>query len=437
MPLPFFVNGQWSMVNGLYHGGQALFISALFFLILSLTIVQGVTHPVLNRVESARGVEQSAESFYLAEGVLADVLYRLMKNMPVDDAETIALGGGSATATTTSTANGKEVTTEGNRSGYLRKGRAGLRTGSGASFHYGVQSGTGGIHLKNTSLVVGNVSANGPVTGENSNLVKGDVISAGASGLIDGVHATSSARAHTIRDAFIEGDAYYQTISNTTVQGALHPGSADQATSSLPIPDAQIEEWKSDAAAGGSAACSGGTYTVSGSVSLGPKKIPCNLTIGGSDEVTLGGHLWVEGDIEIANTASVRIDASLGEKSVAVIADKPSSETTSGKINLKNSAVFYGSGNPDSFILFISQNRSAEAGGSTVAIEVQNNAAGKLLVYAPHGEIVLKNSVSLKEVVGYKLTLENSAQVIYETGLADLLFTSGPSGGYTIDSWRE
>ena len=50
--------------------------------------------------------------------------------------------------------------------------------------------------------------------------------------------------------------------------------------------------------------------------------------------------------------------------------------------------------------------------------------SGEVLVYAGHGEVHLKNGVSLREVSAYKIRLSNSAQVIYKTGLANLLFTS-------------
>ena len=49
----------------------------------------------------------------------------------------------------------------------------------------------------------------------------------------------------------------------------------------------------------------------------------------------------------------------------------------------------------------------------------------------------LSNTISIKEASAYKIQLSNSAKIIYETGLANLLFTSGPSGGYSIESWRE
>ena len=72
-----------------------------------------------------------------------------------------------------------------------------------------------------------------------------------------------------------------------------------------------------------------------------------------------------------------------------------------------------------------------------MAIEVQNSASGRMLLYAGHGEILLANNVSLKEVTGYKIHLKNFAEVIYETGLISLLFTAGPSGTFNINSWEE
>ena len=119
-----------------------------------------------------------------------------------------------------------------------------------------------------------------------------------------------------------------------------------------------------------------------------------------------------------------------------IIADNPSDRSDSSSISLENSAVFQGSG-ANSFVVFISQNNDAENGGDNVAITMKNSATGDVLVYAGHGEISLQNSVNVKEVTGWRIRTKNSAEVLYETGLANLLFTGGPAGGYTFDSWRE
>lgn len=417
--------------------GQALFIAAIFFLIISLTIVVGVVTPVINHVESARATLRGAQSLYAAEGVSQDVLYRLAKNMPVDAAETITYGAGSATATTTTVFDGKEIVSGGNRDGFLRKNKVHLTTGSGVSFNFGLQSGEGGIVLENQSSVAGSVYSNGPVVGSERNLIKGDVVSAGQSGRVHGVHATSSAYAHTIEDSTIDKDAYYQSIADTTVLGVLYPGSPDQATTTLPISDAQIAKWEADAEAGGtiSSPC---PYKITDAATLGPKKIACDLEISGTNyTLTLAGHMWVTGDITIKNNPTLKVAPSLGGASVALIADNPANRTTSSKIESDNSAVFEGSGSAGSFVLLLSQNRSAEDGGSETAINIANKAGGALLAYAGHGEILLQNTVMLKEVTAYKIHLKNSAEVHYESGLVSTLFTSGPGGGYEFDGWRE
>lgn len=418
------------------QGGQAVTLAAFLFMVFSLTVGLGIAHPVVNQIESVRSIEKGAEGLYAAEGISQDVVYRLINGITVDAVETLSLGVATGTATTTTVFDGKEVVSGGSRLGFVRKNKAHLTTGSGVSFNYGMQSGEGGIILENSSSVSGNVYSNGPIDGSESNLIKGSVVSAGPSGSIEGVHATSSAYARTITDSDIDGDAYYQTISDTSVDGALHPGSPDQATSSLPISDALIAAWEAEAAAGGtiSSPC---PYEIDDDVTLGPKKINCDLVINGDPTVTLGGALWVSGNITIQNTATIKVSSSLGGTSVPIIADKLSNQTTSSKISAENSVVFQGSGSSGSYVLLVSQNKSAEQGGSEKAITLKNSVDGDLLVYAGHGEILLENSIDVKEVTAWRIRLKNSAEILYDTGLANLLFTGGPSGGYTLDLWKE
>ncbi len=416
--------------------GQAIILAAILFMVISLTIGLGVTSPVINQVESIRSIERGAQSLYAAEGVSQDVVYRVMKGISVDAVENLAVGTAVGTATTTTVLGGMEVISAGVSDRYTRKSKAKIATGVGATFNYGMQSGEGGVILENSSSVSGNVYSNGSVDGAGSNLIKGSIVSAGPTGLIDGIHATSSAFAHTIQNSIVDGDAYYVSKVDTTVSGTLHPGSADQATSSLPIADSLISDWESDASAGGtiSTPC---PYVIDDDVTIGPKKINCDLEISGSPTVTLTGALWVSGNITVKNTPTIKVSSSLGASSVPIIADKTSDQTTSSKIMLENSATFDGSGSAGSYVLMISQNKSAETGGTEKAINARNSVTGKLLVYAGHGEILLENSIQVKEVTAWRIRLQNSAEVIYETGLANLLFTSGPAGGYTLNGWRE
>ncbi|MFQ5661944.1 MAG: hypothetical protein ACE5F2_01695 [Candidatus Paceibacteria bacterium] len=416
--------------------GQAMITAVMFLLAGSLIVVGGVSSPVLKDIKITRNLEESKQSFSLSEGAVEDVVYRIKNGLNFSDTEVLSVNNITATATTAVLADKREVVSVGDKNNIIRTTRVLLTQGEGASFNYGLQAGDGGIVLDSSSSVVGNAYSNGPIQGEGSSLVDGDAISAGPSGLIDDIHTTGSAYAHTISDSEVDVDAYYQTISNTTVGGVPYPWSADQATSTLPISDETINQWEADAQAGGiiNSPC---PYKIDSDVTIGPVKINCDLEIKGNHTTTLLGPIWVVGDIKITNSSIIRISPSLGSNSVAIIADNPSDRLESSQVKLSNSAEFFGSGTSGSYVLIISQNNSAENGEDEEAIDVKNSVSGDILVYAGHGEIVLQNNITLKEATGYRIRLKNSAEVIYESGIANLIFTSGPSGEFNIDSWLE
>ena len=87
--------------------------------------------------------------------------------------------------------------------------------------------------------------------------------------------------------------------------------------------------------------------------------------------------------------------------------------------------------------MLISENNGASLGDPSEAIELEQGAQGDILLYARLGDILLKNNASVKEVTGYKITLQNGANVTYVSGLQNALFTSGPGGTWTIQDWKE
>ncbi|MBI1957593.1 MAG: hypothetical protein HYS44_04040 [Candidatus Niyogibacteria bacterium] len=415
--------------------GQAALTAVLFFIFISLAVAGGFGGLAVSELRQVKTLEKSKRSYVYAEGALEDALYRSKagKNMPSSVSYTE--GDLSVTITVTDVANAIEIEARGADSNARRAVKAVLEEGTEAAFNYGIQVGDGGLHMKNSSSVRGNVFSNGPVTGENKNIAYGDVISGGADGLADGVHATGSVYAHIIRNSEIDRDAYYQVISGTTVGGVSHPGSSDQSDADLAITDATIDAWEQ--AATTTIISSPCPYKIQGTVTLGPAKITCNVEVENSADLTLAGPLWITGNLDTENTATIRIDPALGKKSIAIIVDDPANRTTSSKVSLENSTEFFGSGTEGSYILFISQNSSAEQGGDEIAVHVKNSASGDVLVYARHGKIVIQSSAQLREVSAYEIELRNTAQVIYQTGLANLLFESGPAGGFFIDSWKE
>lgn len=386
----------------------------------------------------------AAQALAIAEGALEKTISQLNQNPSYTGETNTTLGPGTFTITiATVDTNTKRITATGyvpNSSTPIAtktvKANVGINS-SNISFHYGIQAGNGGFRMENSSKVIGNVFSSGSVIGTSQNYIYGDVISAGPNGLVYGIHATSSVYAHKIGDAsentIIDKDAYYATTkTNTTVGGTSHPNSPDQEIVPLPISDEQIAAWEAEAAAGGTATCSGGVYNISsGSVTLGPIKIPCNLTISNSAVVTVAGHIWVSGNIIVQNSAQVKMAAALGANNVAIIADNPSDRLESSTIRVQNSAVFENSGTAGSFVFLISQNNSAEMGGDEEAFELSNSASA-LVAYAAHGLIPLANTVSLKEVTAYKIKLQNSAKVTYDTGLPSAVFQSGPGGSWSF-----
>lgn len=421
-----------------------MLVLALVFLGIFFTTATAYLSSVTTSARSARYDVAGAQALGIAEGALDVAAYQLNQNSSYAGETGTPLGNGVFTITVSGIdSKTKRITATGyvpNSSNPIAtktiKANIGIANDA-ISFHYGVQSGVGGFQLDNTSSITGNVYSGGSVIGSSQNYIYGDVISAGAGGLVYGIHATSSVYAHTIGNAsantIIDKNAYYATTKiNTIVSGTSYPNSPYQATTSLPISDAQIGEWETLAVAGGTATCSGGSYIISsGSVDLGPMKIPCDLIISNSAIVTLYGHIWVTGNVIIQNSAIVKMASSLGAESVAIIADKASDRLTGSTISVKNSASFQNSGTAGSFIMLVSQNNSAESGGGVEAIELENSAS-VMVAYAAHGLIPLENSVSLKEVTAYKIHLKNSANVKYDTGLANVVFDSGPGGSWSF-----
>ncbi|HEU4677667.1 MAG TPA: hypothetical protein VFS75_03035 [Candidatus Paceibacterota bacterium] len=421
--------------------GAALLLFVVFFLAISLTLVLSIGGGVYDDLARFKDMKLGKESYYAADAAIEDAVYRYRAGMNYSATESFTVG--TADVAVTRTINGKlyDFLAVGDDDSRIRRSSAQLFYGDGASFNYGLQSGNGGIKMDNTSHVFGNIFSNGSIVGTNFNFVWGDAISAGPTGRANGVHVVGNAWAHTITSSIIGLDAYYQTMTGTVVFGSTHPGSADQATATMPIDDDKVAEWEAAAEAGGVIAatdprCSSGTYLIQSDVTIGPVKINCNVHFDKSGtDVTLAGPVWVVGNIDDTN-ATLRVDASLSGMSVPVIADDPANRTTGSKIDLGNSPTFVGSG-AGSYVLLLSQNRSYEDGGGETAIEVSNSANGDLLLYAGHGEALLENNVSVNELTAYHIHLKNSAEVTYESGLANLLFTSGPGGGYSITSWQE
>jgi hypothetical protein len=450
--------------------GAAMLIFVFFFLMASLGIVTAISFGVFKDQAALRLLVNSKQSYLSADSAIEDMAYRYISGKTPGTTEVITLGGVTATSTVvySNTELAYTVQSDANDNRAYRSASMKLYVGSGASFNFGVQAGNGGFELTNGSSVRGNVFSNGYIkkTGGGTATIYGDVISAGASGLIENVNATGSAWAHVVKNSNITKNVYTYTLNGgvTTggaeyynkINGAIVNGTpevsgvivGDEATTTMPISDADIDAMKQNIIDTGtritatSSQCSTGTYEISSSVSIGNVRIGCNFQLkkqGAGTTLTVTGPIWVEGNTTFKSGPRVVIANSVGNRTVPIIADKVSNRATSSKIIVENGTTFAGTGGSMSFILLISQNRDAENGGTynADAMSLAQSSSGDLLTYASHGRITLANSIALNEITGYKIVLGNSASIVYKSGLANLLFTSGPGGGFTIGSWKE
>lgn len=419
-----------------YKKGAATIVVTVLFLIIVVFVVVGTTTSVSKAVEAVRVSRESLESLAVVDSSQEDAIYRIKNGLNYDEEEVLNIGNAYATSTITDDVETGEkfVDTIGDKNKSFRKRDTTLSQGDSVSFNYGVQVGQGGLLLENGSSVSGNVYSSGAVNASSSNYIRGSTISAGPSGLVMGVHGTSSVYANRIKDSTVEGDAYYVTITNSTVWGTLYPNSPDQPVRDLPIPDETIEGWKDVAEAGGvSTDC-----TITTTITIGPKKYNCTkLNIKSSADVTLAGMVWVDGNLEVENNAVVTIDAALGKRSLAMIADKESDKDGAGTVLLQNNAVFYGTGEEESQVLVVSGNTSKENGGNVTGIDLENNNEGDLSLYCNHCKIKIQNNATLASVTGYFVWMINNSTLIYKQGIASSIFDTGPGGSWEVTSTSE
>ena len=261
-------------------------------------------------------------------------------------------------------------------------------------------------------------------------------------GGVVGENGKGDGHANTIKDASIAGDAYYQTIINTTVGGVQYPGSSDPAPRAFPVSDAQIAQLKAGGDAGGECARRAnpnpnanppecdleGDLELDGNIaiSVGPIKIPRNMMVQNQAKITMNGTIHVGGSLILKNDCVVKLHPSYGARSGAIVAD--------GTIELENNCDLLGSGVSSlSYMMILTTSPRLE---SPPAMKLKNHASSAIF-YASEGAIELDNQSALKEAVGQMLKLQNTATVTYETGLRDITFSSGSSGGWAISGWEE
>lgn len=168
-------------------------VFALLFIVVIATIAAILTSSLLaNNSFLTRSTRRSL-SLQVAEAGIDKALWCL--NHPAQcggvgyTGETSAVGAGDFSVTVTQNGGTRIIESAGTVKGITRivQVTAVNQSDTNAAFHYGVQAGVGGIELSNNSQIIGNVYANGPVTGFNGATITGDAVLALSSPTTDAV----------------------------------------------------------------------------------------------------------------------------------------------------------------------------------------------------------------------------------------------------------
>jgi hypothetical protein len=434
--------------------GAAMVLFVLFFAFATSAMMFVLGQSIFADLSHFSRLVDSKRAYLASESILEDVVYRhVFGTFAIDGTESLTIGGITAYATSThdSVTDTYEVLSSAQGGNTIRKTRALLTIGAGSAFNYGLQSGNGGISLANNATIVGNVYSNGSIVGPSNKAdITGDVVSAGPSGLARRIRATGSIYANTIDRIDAGGDAHYNVQNGSNAQnpvaGTRYTPAPNQPLLDFPISSTTIQEWKDSVTTYGTVisatdpACSGGTYTIDTHITIGYIRIECDVDIekkGASTVVTLTGPVWIQGNLSFTQGPTIRVHPSLGRRSVQFIVDNPADRLTSSQIEIRNSTTFIGSGDSRSFIMLMSLNESAREGGSEEAIKITQSAIGSVIAYADAGLVSIGNGIGVKSLTGYQIDIAQNTNVVYESGLASALFTSGPGGGYVLADWRQ
>lgn len=227
-----------------------------------------------------------------------------------------------------------------------------------------------------------------------------------------------SVHANTIENLIIGKDAYYQTIITSAVSGASYPGSGDPPPKVFPISDANVTDWKSQVDKPETTTVGDITSCVS---TLGPRKIVGNVSFNSGCQVTIKSPIWITGNLILNSNNNLRLDSSYGETSGVIMTD--------GTIELNSNNHLNGTGAGSSLLMALSAYDSRTNGISAIKVNSNGNSG---VYYASTGIIEPGTGNTFKELTAWKIKLINNSTINYETGLSSSLFSSGPSGSYSL-----
>jgi Tfp pilus assembly protein PilX len=238
-------------------------------------------------------------------------------------------------------------------------------------------------------------------------------------GVYVGTTGSDIAWAHTAMGVSTPGHLYCQTGSYNNK--ACDTSRPDPTPQPMPLSDANIEDWKTDAETGDT--ISGDYHVGSAGATFGPGVITGNLLVDGGGTLTVSGTLYVHGNITLTGGGKIKLAESYGSSNGVIVND--------GYVILEGGSTFSGSGEPGSYPFLITTSACpvAPGCGGHDAIYL-SGGAGTVAIIAQNGNVLIEGGSALKEVTGKQITMTGGATLVYDSGLISANFTSGPGGSW-------
>ncbi len=400
--------------------GFAALLIILLILAVVFGILTGLSLLALNQHKISVNLAASSRAYYMAEAGIEDALLRIKNRLSLSPSYQLTGPYARADIVISEGIGGsRTIVASGNSAGRVRKIQVSYAISSQhVSFYYGAQAGEGGVEMRNNSLIRGNVFTNGSIIGAPNADITDNVIV--ASGQLDRVRVGGNAKVDQCLNSQIAGDLFYVSGNNCSVDGQTEQ-ITDIASEEFAISPTTVNQWQAEAEEGEIIETD---YEVHGFDSLGPAHIKGDLKLNENSVLKMQGNILVSGNLRIENNAVLELDEDYYHSFSGVL-------IVEGLSRIRPGGVLRGSGQPGSYLMLVSLNDSLEN-----AIQVDNTSKGGIF-FAPYGAILLNQNIEIREATAYKLILQERAEILYETGLENVFFSSGIGGGWEVLSWQE
>jgi len=291
-------------------------------------------------------------------------------------------------------------------------------------FNFSVLTGSS-FEIKNHAVIdYGPVFLNHDFECTNDPTINADIYVTLPGGTLTGCIITGNVYADNIINSTVTGDCHYNgSLSGTTCSGTTYSGATTPVPAEFPVFDEAF--WQAEALAGGTYS---GDYDAPDNSTLGPIKIEGDLTIDADVDVTMTGAIWVTGELNIANHASLKVDSSFENRGSVIIID--------GIGSIENGADIDGTGHPDSHLVLY----------STVVDDLAlsiNNKGGTAIYYAPYGTVQIVNDGEGAAVAADKVILSGhgsiGAAMTTAVGAISLDLNGAPDSWWEVNpqTWRQ